>query len=127
VAGGVALTGVFVLRADGGRLFDHLLGDGLPLLVVSGAAGLSAVVLIARGSLRGVRLLATAAVAAVVAGWGVAQYPYLLGTHVRIAEAVAPPATLAGIVAVFVAAAVLVGPSLGLLFWLQQQGRLETH
>jgi cytochrome bd ubiquinol oxidase subunit II len=127
VAGGVALTGVFVLRADGGRLFDHLLGDGLPLLVVSGAAGLSAVVLIARGSLRGVRLLATAAVAAVVAGWGVAQYPYLLGTHVRIAEAAAPPATLAGIVAVFVAAAVLVGPSLGLLFWLQQQGRLETH
>src|SRR5581483_44010 len=68
VAGGVALTGVFVLRADAGRLSDHLLGDGLPLLVVSGAAGLSAVVLIARGSLRGVRLLATAAVAAVVAG-----------------------------------------------------------
>ena len=106
---------------------DHLFAEGLPLLVVSVAAGVGAVVLIARGSPRGVRLLATTAVVAVVAGWGVAQYPYLLGTHLRIAEAAAPPAALAGIVAVFVVAAVLVGPSLALLFWLQQQGRLEAH
>lgn len=127
VAGVVALVGVLVLRADARRLFDQLLGDGLPLLVVSGAAGLGALALIARRSDRGVRLLATAAVATVVAGWGVAQYPYLLGTHLPLGEAAAPPATLAAVVVVFVAAAVLVGPSLALLFWLQQQGRLDVH
>jgi cytochrome d ubiquinol oxidase subunit II len=64
----------------------------------------------------GVRETAAGAVADVVAGWGVSQYPYLLGTHMLIKDAAAPSATLAILIAVACAAAVLVLPSLIVLF-----------
>jgi cytochrome d ubiquinol oxidase subunit II len=70
-------------------------------------------------------VLAVLAVVSVVGGWGVAQYPYLLGTHLRIAEAAAPTSTLWAIVIVFGAAAVLCVPSLALLYMLQQRGTFE--
>jgi cytochrome d ubiquinol oxidase subunit II len=72
-----------------------------------------------------VRVLAVSAVGAVVAGWGVAQYPYLLGTHLRIATAAAPDATLWSVFVVFLFAAVLCVPSLAWLYVLQQRGALE--
>lgn len=71
------------------------------------------------------RALAAVPVASVVAGWGVAQYPYLLGTHLPIAEAAAPDTTLATIVTVFGAAVVLCLPSSLLLYTLHQRGRLD--
>ncbi|MEU7813011.1 cytochrome ubiquinol oxidase subunit I [Pseudonocardia sp. NPDC049154] len=57
-------------------------------------------------------------------GLGVAQYPYLLGTHLPIAAAAAPLPTLSALTVVAAAALVLVVPSMGLLFVLQQRGRL---
>jgi cytochrome d ubiquinol oxidase subunit II len=71
-------------------------------------------------------LLAVAAAATIVAGWGVAQYPYLLGTHLSIGAAAAPQPTLVSLTVVAAAALVLVLPSIGLLFVLQQRGRLEV-
>jgi len=61
-------------------------------------------------------------VAAVVWGWGVAQYPVLLpGTPVTLANAGAPHATLVALIVVFIAAALLVGPSFALLFTIQSR------
>ena len=57
-------------------------------------------------------------------GWGVAQYPNLLGTHLTIGQGAAPDATLGAVIAVFVAAVLLCGPSLALLYWLSQRGQL---
>jgi cytochrome d ubiquinol oxidase subunit II len=125
-AGTLAFGGIFVLRADSPRLFDHLLGPGLPFVAVSALAGVASLVLVRRAATRAVRVLAVIAVAAVIAGWGVAQYPYLLGTHLRIATAAAPSATLWSVVVVFGAAAVLCVPSLVLLYVLQQRGALES-
>jgi cytochrome d ubiquinol oxidase subunit II len=65
------------------------------------------------------------AVVAVVAGWGTAQYPYLLGTHETISDAAAPVPTLVAVTVVFGVAGLLVVPSLGLLYVLQQRGRLH--
>jgi cytochrome d ubiquinol oxidase subunit II len=65
-------------------------------------------------------------VASVVAGWGVAQYPNLLGTHLPLAEAASPAPTLWAVLIVSLAATVLCVPSLALLFILQQRGRLES-
>ena len=90
VAGTVAIVGVVILRADSPRLFHHLLGPAVPFLASSAAAGLAALVVLDRDATRAPRLFATAAVSAVVVGWGVAQYPYLLGTHLSISEAAAP-------------------------------------
>jgi cytochrome d ubiquinol oxidase subunit II len=75
---------------------------------------------------RVLQLLAVGAAGTIVAGWGVAQYPYLLGTHLSIPQAAAPSSTLVSLTVVATAALVLVVPSLGLLFVLQQRGRLEA-
>ncbi|MGW3654889.1 hypothetical protein ACWD6R_03865 [Streptomyces sp. NPDC005151] len=56
-----------------------------------------------------------------------AQYPYLLGTHVPIADAAAPDSTLWVLVGVACAAVVLIVPSLVLLFSMYERGRLGTR
>jgi cytochrome bd ubiquinol oxidase subunit II len=124
-AGAVSIAGLFVLRSDAHRLYTHLLHAGLVFVIISGLAGLGALVVLRRGQPRAVRVLAVVAVGAVLVGWGAAQYPYLLGDHVSIAAAAAPGATLAALAVVAVAAVVLVVPSVALLFLLQQRGRLE--
>ena len=126
VTGVVALAGIAVLRADAPRLFHGLLTRGLVLVVVSGLCGLAALGLIRRAAPRLIQGLAVTAVGAIVVGWGVAQYPYLLGTHLSIARAAAPTATLVALTVVAGAAVLLVVPSMALLFVLQQRGRLET-
>ena len=126
VTGAVALGGIAVLRADSPRLFDHLLSRGLPLVLLSALCGLASVALIRRAAPRLLQALAVTAVAAVIAGWGVAQYPFLLGTHLTIGEAAAPTATLVVLTVVAAVAALLVVPSMGLLFVLAQRGRLES-
>ncbi|MFI5958848.1 cytochrome d ubiquinol oxidase subunit II [Cryptosporangium sp. NPDC051539] len=127
VTGLVALAGILVLRADAPRLFDGLLSRGLPLVVLSGACGLGALLLLGRAAPRLLQGLAVTAAGMIVAGWGVAQYPYVLGTHLSIGEAAAPPATLWALTIVAAIALAIVVPALGLLFVLQQRGRLESH
>ena len=56
-------------------------------MILSGLCGLGVLVLLARGATRGARPLAVGAVVAVVWGWGVAQYPYLLPEKLKIAQA----------------------------------------
>jgi cytochrome bd-type quinol oxidase subunit 2 len=59
---------------------------------------------------------------------GVAQYPTLLpGTRLTLANGSAPHATLSSLVAIFVLAAVLVGPSFIFLFSLQGRRLLESE
>jgi cytochrome d ubiquinol oxidase subunit II len=126
VVGAVALAGIFILRTDAPHLFDELLGRALPLVVLSGLCGLAALVLLRRAAPRLLQGLAVLAVAAVIAGWGTAQYPYLLGTHLPIAEAAAPTPTLWALTIVAAVALVVVVPSMALLFVLGQRGRLEA-
>lgn len=127
-AGVAALAGLFVLRADAHRLYTHLLGRGWPLIALSALAGLAALLATVLPPLRQrpavVRPLGALAVAAVLAGWGVAQYPYLLGTHLSLHAAAAPGATMNALGIVAVAAVLLVVPSLGWLLLLTNRGRL---
>src|SRR4051812_29398802 len=70
--GAVALMGLFVLRDDSPRLYDHVVDRGWPLVVVSGLAGLAVLVAALRPDrLRPatVRPLGALAVAAILAGW----------------------------------------------------------
>ena len=91
VAGAVALAGIFVLRDDARYVYDRLTDQGLPLVILSAVCGLGALALIARSARRGARELAVGAVVAVIWGWGVAQFPYLLPERLTISEA--PPPT----------------------------------
>ena len=120
-AGAFAVAGLFVLHADTRYVFDRLVDQALPLVVASGLCGLAVLVMLLRGGRRGLRPLAIGAFAAVIWGWGVAQFPYLLPTSLKISQSAAPPETLAAVIIVFFVAAVVVLPALGLLYWLSQR------
>jgi cytochrome d ubiquinol oxidase subunit II len=125
--GVVAVAGPFVLRNDADRLYRELLHRSWPLVVVSALAGLAALVLIlypGRVSPALIRPLGALAVAAVLAGWGAAQYPYLLGTHLDLNDAAAPESTMVALLVVAVLALLLVVPSLAWLLILTHLGRL---
>jgi cytochrome bd ubiquinol oxidase subunit II len=125
VAGAIALVGIFAYRADARFIYDGLTSEGLPLVTASGVCGLGVLVLLWRGESRGARPLAVAAVVAVIWGWGVAQYPYLLPQTLTIASGAASNATLVAVLVVFAAAVVVVLPALGLLYTLAQRRVLE--
>jgi cytochrome bd ubiquinol oxidase subunit II len=127
VAGALAVVGLFVLESEAGYVFDRLVGEGLPLVVLSLLCGAAALVALLRGWRRPLRPLAGGAFIAVIWGWGVAQFPYLLPTSLRIDQAAAPDATLTTVLIVFGVAAVLVLPSLFLLFTLAQKDILESE
>jgi cytochrome d ubiquinol oxidase subunit II len=123
-AGAIALGGIFVLHAEDTYLFHGLTSRALPLVILSTLCGLGSLFLLMRANHTGARLLAMGAVATVVLGWGVAQYPYILPTSLKLSAAAAPDATLWSVVIVFVIAAVVILPSLGLLYYLDQRDLL---
>ena len=95
--------------------------------MVSAIAGSITLWLLGTGELRAARLSASVAVAAVVGGWGVAQYPWLLVGEVDIAEAAASSAVLTGLVVAFAIAVVLVVPPLVYLLVLADSNRVGTE
>ena len=96
-------------------------------MLASVVCGLGAMVLLWRGAPRGVRPLAVAAVVAVIWGWGVAQYPYLLPQTLTIDEGAGASETLTAVLVVFGMAVVIVLPALALLFTLDQRSLLEEE
>jgi cytochrome d ubiquinol oxidase subunit II len=126
VAGAIALGGLGVLAADAPELWDGLThGAGLAAVVVSGFAGIATLVLVSERRLEPARYSAALAVAAVVAGWALAQRPELLPGLTVEAAAAGRPTLLATVIGVAVGMLVLV-PSLALLFGLVLRGRLDT-
>jgi cytochrome bd ubiquinol oxidase subunit II len=117
ITGALSLATLLELHYSDQALFSLLTGRALALVIVAGLTGLAVLALLTAGRPRGIRVLAALGVAAVVWGWGVAQYPSLLpGTPVTLSNAGAPHATLAALVVLFAAVALLVGPSFLLLF-----------
>ena len=125
VAGVIAAAGVLVLRADSTYVFHGLMSRALPLVVLSAVCGLGSLYLLVRHTHRGARILAIGAVASVTLAWGVAQWPYLLPTTLEVADAASPSSTMAAILIVFAAAALLILPSIALLYILDQKGELS--
>ena len=127
VTGAIAIAGIFVLRDDARYVYDRLTAEALPLVIASAVGGIGAIVLIRRGARRGARPLAVCAVVAMIWGWGVAQFPYLLPESLTISQGAGTGPTLTMVIIVFVAAAVLVLPALGLLYVLSQRSMLEEE
>jgi cytochrome bd ubiquinol oxidase subunit II len=125
IAGALACAGLLVVRQDAPLLWNGLTqGGGLVAVCVSAAAGLLTLGLVWRGTFGLARASAALAVAAIMAGWAIAQRPRFL-PGLTIDQAAAGPSTLiAVIVAVAIGAVVLV-PSLLLLFGLFLRGRLD--
>jgi len=125
VAGALAGAALVVLRFDAPDIYAGLTsGAGLVAVAVSVLAGAATLVLVQRGAAEPARLVAAVAVAAVIAGWAVAQRPDLL-PGLTVSEAAAPDSVLWALIAAAVLGAVLLGPSLAYLFGLVLRGRFD--
>jgi cytochrome d ubiquinol oxidase subunit II len=127
VTGALALAGLIVLRADARELFDGLTtGPGTAALVASAGAGLATLTLLWRSAFEPARFAAAAAVAAIVAGWAVAQQPMLL-PNLTVQEAAAGRATLVAILVGVLAGSLILMPSLALLFRMVLGGTFDPQ
>jgi cytochrome d ubiquinol oxidase subunit II len=125
LAGTLALAGLGVLAIDAGPLFDDLVGGlGLPALMVSVAAGITTLALVRGWQFEAARYSAGVAVAAIIAGWALAQQPTFL-PGLTIEQAAAGDATLVATLVGLVVGLAIVVPSLFVLFRLVLRGRLD--
>ncbi len=121
VTGIVVFAGLYPVAHDSPTLSRGLRTAAAPLLVLAAGAGVATLVLLYRRRYSLARIPAVAAVGAVVTGWGVGQYPWLLVDQATIDDAAGADATLVGLLVVVVLAGVVVLPALAYLFRLTQQ------
>ncbi|HEY1687685.1 MAG TPA: cytochrome d ubiquinol oxidase subunit II [Solirubrobacteraceae bacterium] len=127
IAGAIAIGSLFVLKADATPIYHHLIsGAGLPALIVSIVAGVLTLALVWASRFELARYSAALAVAAIVAGWALAQQPRLL-PGLTIAQAAAPHDALVLVTVIVPAGGAILFPSLALLFGLLLKGRLDPH
>jgi cytochrome d ubiquinol oxidase subunit II len=109
-------------------IYHRLSGVALPLVAISIAAGIAVLGMLWLRWYQALflRITAAIAVATVVWGWGLAQYPYLFPTSLPLATGSAPTASLVALFVVAGLAVLLVAPGFALLYFLQQR-RLLTE
>jgi cytochrome d ubiquinol oxidase subunit II len=124
VTGLLAAAGLVVVAIDAPELSDRLWhGPGTPLVVLSAAAGVASLALLAARHYLAVRVTAGLAVAAVLWGWGVAQHPALLPPDGTVHATAATPAVLHVTLGAIAVGALLLVPSLWWLFSIFQRER----
>jgi cytochrome d ubiquinol oxidase subunit II len=121
VAGFVVLVSLAPLHDDAPHFFERLTGRALPVVIASAVAGGFTLFSLWKRWLRTARATALLAVALVVFGWGVAQWPYLIMDVITVQDAATVHATLWALLGVFGFAIVTVVPSLMYLYWVTQQ------
>jgi cytochrome d ubiquinol oxidase subunit II len=127
VAGVVAFAGIFVLRSQARYVFDGMTARALPLVILSVVCGTVSLLFLVRHVHGAPRLLAIAAVASIVIGWGVAQWDYMLPTSLTVADAAAPTGTLQTLLAATILFVLVVVPGFVLLYTLDQKGLLPEE
>jgi cytochrome bd ubiquinol oxidase subunit II len=116
VAGALAAAGLVLVRAEAPVLWDGMRDAGLLFAAVSAIAGLGSLFFVWSRRYRFARAGAVVAVASVLFGWGVAQWPYLIVPDVTVTDAAAPDATLRVVIIGFALGGAVLAPSLYLLF-----------
>jgi cytochrome bd ubiquinol oxidase subunit II len=125
VAGAIALGGLVVVREDASGLFEGLTqGTGLAALLASVGAGIWTMALVARSRFEPARYTAAVAVAAIVVGWGAAQSPTFL-PGLTVEQAAAETSTLVALLVGLGIGALVLVPSLFVLFRLVLTGRMD--
>jgi cytochrome d ubiquinol oxidase subunit II len=127
VAGALALAGLAIVRHDATRIWDGLTGgSGLAAVIVSGVAGVATLGLVFRRRFGPARVTAALAVAAILAGWALAQRPEIL-PGLTVEEAAAGHSALVAVIVGVALGAILLLPSLALLLGLLLRGRFDPH
>lgn len=123
------LTGVGLLyvSTDAPLLWDGFQRRSGALVAGSVVAGLATIVSLVSRWYRAAVFAACAAVTAVIWGWALAQYPWLVPPTITIEEAKAPDRVLWFLIATAACGALLLVPALGYLMWLFKVGRRQGH
>lgn len=127
VTGAVVFAALVPISRDAPTLAAGLAGRAAPLVVLAALAGGATLVLLWRRRPGLARLTAVVAVASVVSGWGVGQFPWLLVDEVTIVDAAGAPATLRALLVAVGVAVVVVVPPLAYLFRLTQSEEWSHH
>ncbi len=114
------------VAADAPALFAGLTTRALPLVAASALGGAASLLLLWTRRYRAARVAAALAVGAVLWGWAVAQYPWLLQGALTIEQAAADPAVLQALLTSLAVGAVLLVPSLVWLYVLFQRPNAST-
>ncbi len=127
VAGAAAVAGLAVVSSDAPRLWHGLTtGAGLAAVILSALAGCATVALLLAQMYGRARLSAALAVTALIAGWGLAQRPLLL-PGLTIHQAAAGHSTIVALLVALAIGALILVPSLSLLFTLFLRGRFDVR
>jgi cytochrome bd ubiquinol oxidase subunit II len=125
VSGALAVVGLIVVRSDARALFDKLTsGAGLVAVLVSALAGVVTLALVWAARYEPARGSAALAVAAIIAGWGLAQRPDIL-PGLTVHEAAAGRSTIVALLISIAAGLVILIPSLVLLYGMVLRGRFD--
>jgi cytochrome d ubiquinol oxidase subunit II len=113
-AGALAWLAIAVAHPHAPRLAAGLTASryALPFQIATAAAALAAVAALVARRDRLARVCAAANVVLVVAGWALAQYPYLVPPDLTITNAAAPPRVVRVTLIVLVAGSLVLAPSL---------------
>lgn len=125
VTGIVVFVALVPIQHDAPTLAHGLEHQAAPLIAISGVAGLATLALLWRRRYSVARLSAVIAVATVISGWGVGQYPWLLVDQVRINDAGGAHSTLVALLVAVGCATVVVLPPLAALYWFTQAQRFN--
>ncbi len=126
ITGVAALAAAVTLELDAPTLASGLHGRGLPLIVVSAVAGSFSLWRLRAGRWARARVGAVIAVAAIVVGWGVGQYDWILVGELTIDDGIGARSTQVGLVITFLLAAVTAVPALAWLYVLVNTERWST-
>jgi cytochrome bd ubiquinol oxidase subunit II len=112
----LAAIALAVSSASAPELFRGLTGRGLPAVIVGFAALCSTLVALGRRRDRAARAAISLAVVSLIWGWGLAQFPRLLGPRLTVAAAAAPSPELHAVAIAIAGGAALLVPSMWLLY-----------
>lgn len=116
--GVLSATGLLLARLHAPALWAGLSGDALPAIAVSAAAGLGSLAALAARRPALAVIGAAGAVVTVLAGWALAQYPFLVPPAITVEDARAPESVIRAVLAGSAAGGAVLLPSLAWLFYL---------
>lgn len=119
--GALAAVGLVLVAVEIPLLWQGFTHRGLPLVAASVMAGAGSLILLWQRKFMWASLAAATAVAAVILGWGAAQWPYLVPPAISVASASSPPEVLTAMLAGILVGSLILIPSLWYLFRLFKQ------
>lgn len=114
--GVLSLGGLIMVRLESHSLAAGFMSRGWPLIILSLACGVGSLVEVWRSRCSHAVVAASGAVASVIWGWGISQYPAIIPPAITSAATRAPDNVLWIMLAVILTGAVLLLPALGYLF-----------